>query len=254
MINERDGRVLNVYITAGFPELGSLPGILNALEKEGVDMVEIGLPYSDPLSDGPTIQQSSSVAIKNGIKTDLIFEQLNSCNTNMPILMMGYFNSVYKYGVESFCRKCSEMGVEALIIPDLPLEMYLEDYKEIFDLYGLDMVFLVTPETAEERIRTIDQHSNSFIYAVSSSSTTGRNKNISEAESYLRRLKAMQLENPILVGFNIQDKEDLDFVSQYAAGGIIGSAFIRSIAQSKDLNSDISIFVKKLRNNDHPIR
>ncbi len=239
--------LLNIYFTAGFPELNSMPEILAGLEEAGVDMVEIGMPFSDPLSDGPTIQESSSIAIKNGITTDMIFEQLANNTSNIPKIMMGYFNTVYLYGIEKFCKKCKENGVGGLIIPDLPIDIYQEKYHSIFVHYGIAIIFLITPQTSEERIRYIDKCSTSFIYAVSSSSTTGKGTGIQSAESYLRRLKQMNLSSPLMVGFNISTKEDFDFASTYATGGIIGSAFIKHIKGSKNIKEDIKTFIQTIR-------
>lgn len=247
LFNDRKGPLLNIYFTAGFPKLGSMPEILSGLEEAGVDMVEIGMPYSDPLSDGPTIQNSSSIAIKNGITTDLIFEQLANCSSNIPKIMMGYFNAVYQYGIEKFCQKCNAIGVSGVILPDLPLDIYQEKYQIIFEKYELAMIFLITPETSETRIRYIDECSNSFIYAVSSSSTTGNGTVIQSAKTYLSKLKAMNLKSPLMVGFNICTKKDFDFISNYTAGGIIGSAFIKHITGSKNLKQDTQTFIQSIR-------
>ncbi|HLV41066.1 MAG TPA: tryptophan synthase subunit alpha [Brumimicrobium sp.] len=239
--------LLNIYFTAGYPTLDSMPKILETLEEAGVDMVEIGMPYSDPLSDGPTIQESSSIALRNGITTDRIFEQLSSSKSKMPKVMMGYFNAVYQYGVEKFCQKCQENNIQGVILPDLPIPVYQEKYKATFDRYGILPIFLVTPETSEERIRYIDDCSSAFIYAVSSSSTTGKGTGIKSSEDYLKRLQSMQLKNPIMVGFNIGTKEDFDFAAQFTAGSIIGSAFIRSIKDSKNLEEDMKSFIHSIR-------
>ena len=247
LFKNRTEPLLSIYFTAGFPQIASLPDILVGLEQEGVDMVEIGMPYSDPLSDGPTIQNSGSVALKNGMTTDLIFEQLASSKTSIPKIMMGYFNAVFLYGVERFCKQCHANGVSGVILPDLPIDIYQEKYKAIFERYEISFIHLITPQTSEERIRYIDGHSNSFIYAVSSASTTGRGKSIRDAAPYLSRLKAMGLKNPLMVGFNISTKEDFDFITPYAAGGIIGSAFIKKIAASEDPKQDSRIFVQSIR-------
>lgn len=239
--------LLNIYFTAGFPHLDSMPEILQILEEEGVDMVEIGMPYSDPLADGLTIQNSSEKALKNGITTDIIFDQLANSKDNMPKVMMGYFNAVYQYGIEKFCIKCKENNIQGVILPDLPIAIYQEKYSAIFEKYGISLIFLVTPETSEERIRFIDDCSSSFIYAVSTSSTTGKGTGIKSAESYLQRLKDMQLKNPIMVGFNIGTKEDFEFAARYASGSIIGSAFIKSIKDTKDLKKDIQTFIRSIR-------
>jgi tryptophan synthase alpha chain len=238
--------LLNIYFTAGFPQKESLLEILPALEKAGADMVEVGIPYSDPLSDGPTIQNSSAVALNNGITVNDIFEQLSVCPTNLPLVMMGYFNTVLQYGLEKFCKRCSESGVTGLILPDLPVDIYEEQYKQAFEKHNLSNVFLVTPETSAERIRLIDNLSDAFIYAVSSSSTTGTQSGIRGAEAYLERLQEMNLKTPVMVGFNIGSAEDFQFASSYSRGGIIGSAYIKHIANSNDLTRDTQDFIHSI--------
>lgn len=247
VFNNRTEPILNIYFNAGYPKLESMPKILAALEEAGVDMVEIGIPYSDPLSDGPIIQHSSSIAIKNGITTELIFDQLAHCNSTIPKVLMGYFNSIFVYGIENFCKKCMEFKIEAIIIPDLPIEVYIDEYKLLFDQYGIAPVFLITPETSEERIRFIDKISTKFIYAVSSSSTTGKGTSIQFTKDYLERLKKMKLKNPLLVGFNISTNNDFKFVSNYTAGGIIGSAFIKFIKSSQNINYDTKLFIQSIK-------
>lgn len=244
--NKQQG-LLNIYITAGFPRIDSLTKIIPALEHSGVDIVEIGLPYSDPISDGPTIQQSNKQAIKNGINIQLIFEQLKNTPTTMALLMMGYFNSIYHFGIEDFCKKCKEVGVSGLIIPDLPIDVFTEKYMELFDQYDLSIIFLITPETAVERIRKIDSMSHSFIYAVSSSSTTGQKKSIHDSQEYLLYLKNLNLKTPFLVGFHISTHNDFEFVKKYSAGAIIGSAFIKHIKQSQNLAKDTTQFIKSIK-------
>lgn len=239
--------LLNIYTTAGYPQLESLKEILPSLSEAGADIVEIGIPYSDPISDGVTIQKSNAIAIENGISMDLIFDQIKQVSVEAPLVLMGYFNSIFQYGVEAFCARCKEVGVTGLIIPDLPIQIYLDTYKATFDENGISNIFLVTPDTSDERIRFIDQHSTSFIYAVSSSSTTGNNKSVEDSQEYLKRLNSMNLDSAILVGFNIRTKENCEFVSQYAAGAIIGSAFIKHIANSQNLKEDISTFVQNLK-------
>ena len=238
--------LLNIYFTAGFPHIGSMLPILEGLETAGVDIVEIGLPYSDPLSDGPTIQKSSSIAIQNGITTDFVFEQLSITPTTLPKIIMGYFNAIFLYGVEAFCQKCKACNISGVILPDLPIDVYLEQYQSIFNTYEIDFIFLITPETSEDRIRQIDAISNAFIYAVSSSSTTGNNKGIKGAKSYLERLQNMNLSTPLMVGFNISSKEDFEFATSYTAGGIIGSAFIKHIAESQQIKTDTIQFVQSI--------
>lgn len=246
-IHNATNPLLNIYITAGYPKIDSLPTIIQALEDSGVDIIEIGLPYSDPLSDGPVIQNSNSIALQNGMTTHLLFEQLGSYKAQIPIILMGYFNSVFQYGVERFCQHCQLNAVKGVILPDLPSEEFQEKYKHLFDKYGISLIFLVTPQTSEDRIRTIDAYDSTFIYAVSSSSTTGKNKNIQEAEKYLARLKAMKLTTPLMVGFNIRTKEDFDFVSKYSSGGIIGSAFVRHLSNSQSITEDTKQFVQSIK-------
>lgn len=242
--------LLNIYFSAGYPHLDSLPEILVALEESGVDMVEIGMPYSDPLSDGPTIQNSSSEAIKNGISTDLIFDQIAKSKTSIPKIMMGYFNAVLQYGIERFCIQCKEHDIKNLILPDLPIDVYEEQYKSVFDTYGIAMVFLVTPQTSVERIHYIDSLGSAFIYVVSSSSTTGGSKGLQSAEEYLKRIKSMNLKTPLMIGFNISSNRDFKLACTYASGAIIGSAFIRHITGSTNLSSDINQFVQQIKSNE----
>ena len=238
--------LLNIYFTAGFPELNSMPVLLDSLKTSGVDMVEIGIPYSDPLSDGPVIQNSSAIALNNGINLGLIFEQLTASPTSIPKIMMGYFNTVLQYGVTRFCEKCEHTGVSGIILPDLPIDIYLNKYQAIFEKHGLSNIFLITPETSEERIRYIDRHSTSFIYAVSSSGTTGKTKGIQGASNYLKRISQMNLSHSLMVGFNISTAEDFAFAANYARGGIIGSAFIKHIRNGTALSRDAADFVEMI--------
>ena len=249
LFKNKKKNLLNIYFTAGYPKIDSLPEILESLEESGVDMVEIGLPYSDPLSDGPTIQQSSSIAIKNGITTELVFQQLKMTESTIPKIIMGYFNAVFLYGVEEFCKKCKEVGVSGIILPDLPMDIYKEKYEATFEQYDLSFISLVTPETSDERFHQIDENSTSFIYAVSSSSTTGKGNGIQSSERYLKRLKEMKLKHPLMVGFNISEKEDFEFATKYTSGGIIGSAFIKHISNSNNLKEDIHSFINNIRKN-----
>jgi len=241
--------LLNIYCTAGFPHKESLTEILPALEAAGADMVEIGIPYSDPLSDGPTIQKSNAIALENGITMELIFEQLEKCSINIPTIMMGYFNTAFQFGLERFCKRCQDCGVSGIILPDLPIHDYLKNYKSIFAAHKLSNIFLITPESSEERIRYIDQHSDAFIYAVSSSSTTGKQTGITGAESYLERLRKMNIKNPLMVGFNISNHHDFNFVARYARGGIIGSSFIRHLMAGSDPARDTHSFVHSILHN-----
>jgi len=247
LLSEKQNGLLNIYFTAGFPQLNSLPVLLESLEEAGADMVEIGIPFSDPISDGPTIQQSNSKALENGIYLDLIFQQLESSSAKIPKIMMGYFNSVLQFGVEDFCIRCQKTGISGLILPDLPLEIYQQKYKSIFNKYGLHFILLITPETSNERIRTIDKNSSAFIYAVSSSGTTGTKKGIQGAGKYLQRIQELQLKHPVLVGFNIGGPEDFQFANRYGQGAIIGSAFIKHISTSKDLKKACKTFISYIK-------
>ena len=244
---DTDKKLVSIYFTAGFPKLNDTVEIIENLEKAGVDLIEIGLPFSDPLADGPTIQESSTKALHNGMTTELLFEQLSNIRQKVktPLIIMGYFNPVMQYGVESFCQKCEEIGIDALILPDLPVREYQLHYKEIFNRHGLDLIYLITPQTPEERIRGIDEMSNSFIYMVSSSSTTGAKAGFSiENQKYFKKIAEMKLKNPTLVGFGISDKNSFDQATAYSQGAIIGSAFIKHV-ENKGINQ-ISTFVQKL--------
>jgi tryptophan synthase alpha chain len=211
-------------------------------------MIEIGLPFSDPLADGPTIQQSSTTALKSGMSTKILFEQLKDIRTevDLPLIIMGYFNPVLQYGVEAFCKKCQEIGIDGLILPDLPLEEYKELYKSIFDKYGLNMIFLITPQTSDERIREIDRYSQGFIYLVSSASTTGAKSGFGKKQTdYFKRIANMGLSNPLIVGFGISNAETFRAATKYCNGAIIGSAFIKSLSGSGP--EGIPSFVKRVR-------
>ena len=243
-----DKKLVSIYFTAGFPQLRDTVEIIENLEKSGVDLIEIGLPFSDPLADGPTIQESSTKALRNGMTTELLFEELSDIRqrVNIPLIIMGYFNPVMQYGVEAFCQKCEDIGIDALILPDLPLREYQLHYKEIFNRHGLDLIYLITPQTPEERIRAIDEMSNSFIYMVSSSSTTGAKAGFSEEnQGYFKRIADMKLKNPTLVGFGISDKNSFDQATAHSQGAIIGSAFIKHI-ETQGIDQ-ISSFVQNLK-------
>jgi tryptophan synthase alpha chain len=230
-----DKKLLSIYFSAGYPSLNDTVKIIQDLEKSGVDMIEIGLPFSDPLADGPTIQESSTQALHNGMTTKLLFEQLTTIRetVKIPLIIMGYFNPMLQYGVEEFCKKCAEIGIDGLIIPDLPVAIYADDYKAIFEKYGLINVFLITPQTSEDRIRFIDSVSNGFIYMVSSASVTGSQSGFgSSQESYFKRIADMNLKNPQIVGFGISDKTTFNQATQYAKGAIIGSAFIKNLTEN----------------------
>lgn len=248
--NNKTGKVLNIYFTAGFPRLDSTREILSAIQAGGADIAEIGMPYSDPVADGETIQASNQVALDNGMSLKVLFSQLEGMRDSIriPVILMGYLNPVYQYGVEEFCKKCREVGVDGLIIPDLPMDEYYEEYKPVFDKYGLLNIFLITPQTSEERIRRIDEISEGFIYMVSSASVTGATSGISEGmETYFNRVNALNLKNPRLIGFGIKDNESFNKASQYAAGAIIGSQFIRVIESAENLEKDIVEYLEEVR-------
>ena len=242
--------LLNVYFTAGFPELADTRRILKALQESGADLVEIGMPYSDPVADGETIQESNQKALENGMSVHLLLEQLRDMRSeiSLPVLLMGYFNPVVQYGLERFCKDASAAGVDGLILPDLPVEEYLAHYKELFDHYGLVNIFLITPQTKPERIRQIDEAGTGFIYMVSSASVTGAKTGISDnMEAYFERIHQMNLKNPRLIGFGIKDRESFLKASRYGRGAIIGSAFIRVLQESKDLEKDIKTFIYNIK-------
>lgn len=248
-------RLLNVYFTAGFPNLDDTLPILRGLQTAGVDIVEIGMPYSDPVADGETIQKSNGKALDNGMSLKTLFAQLADCRDDttgepvtVPILLMGYINPVLQFGVENFCRKCQEVGVDGVILPDLPLDLFLADYAPIFQEYGILNVNLITPQTTEERIRHIDEESDGFIYMVSSASITGSVTGVSNTmHTYFERIAAMNLRNPRLIGFGINNHETFDMASQYANGAIVGSAFIRHLAEKGTSPESIQAFVQTIR-------
>ncbi|WP_405205539.1 tryptophan synthase subunit alpha [Aquimarina sp. LLG6339-5] len=232
---EQNKKLLSIYFTAGYPSLPDTKKIIQDLEKSGVDMIEIGLPFSDPLADGPTIQESSTIALKNGMTTKLLFEQLADIrkSVNIPLIIMGYFNPMMQYGIEAFCAKCQEIGIDGLIIPDLPVAEYHEQYQETFEKYGLINVFLITPQTSEERIRFIDSVSNGFIYMVSSASVTGSTSGFGNTqEAYFERIANMDLKAPQIVGFGISNNETFTQATKTTKGAIIGSAFIKHLTQN----------------------
>lgn len=226
--------ILNVYCTAGYPQLDSTIYVMQCLQANGADLIELGMPYSDPLADGPVIQASSSKALQNGMTISKLFEQLKDFRKeiSVPVVLMGYLNPLLQYGFEKFCARAAEVGIDGLIIPDIPMYEYESEYKGIIKKYNLDFIFLVTPETSDERIKKLDELSSGFLYAVSSSSLTGSDKDFSLVENYLKRLKEMKLKNPILVGFGIKDKSTFQAACKYANGAIIGSAYIKAIESS----------------------
>jgi tryptophan synthase alpha chain len=245
---EQDNKLLSIYFTAGFPSLNDTVSILKQLEQEGVDMIELGLPFSDPLADGPTIQESSTQALRNGMTTDKLFEQLKDVrkHVSVPLIVMGYFNPMMQYGVERFCKRCQEVGIDGLIIPDLPVDVYHENYQKLFQQYGLLNMFLITPQTPEERIRFIDKVSEGFIYMVSSAATTGAQSSFGDVQTeYFKRIGAMKLNAKLLVGFGISNAETYQAAVANSKGAIIGSAFIKHLeANGADSVAD---FVSQIR-------
>lgn len=252
-IEQRKGPLLNIYFTAGYPNLESTTEILSGLDRHGVDFIEIGMPYSDPMADGPVIQKSSAQAIKNGLTLDILFEQIHSVaqDISAPMIMMGYLNQMMQFGEKRFLETAVSAGIEGLIIPDLPPELYEKQYRDVFRDHGMEIIFLVTPQTSEKRIRYIDDLSDSFLYAVSDSSITGGTSAISDAQvAYFERLQNLNLKNPFMVGFGISDHESFSRVTEEAPGAIVGSAFINHISQDQggeNLDSLIKGFVQKIK-------
>lgn len=241
--------LLSIYYTAGYPQLDSTVAIAEALQEAGADFLEIGFPYSDPVADGPAIQASSQQALKNGMTLKVLFEQLKELRTRVtiPVLLMGYVNPMLQFGVENFCAAALEAGVDGVIVPDLPMYEYEALYRGCFEKHGLSNIFLVSPQTSEDRIRKIDDLTNGFIYLLSSSATTGQNLALSDrTESYFSRIKAMNLENPVMVGFGISDKQSFAKAVQYANGAIIGSAFVRLLGEA-DYREKIAGFIADIK-------
>lgn len=249
LFERKKENILSVYFTAGFPNLNNTVEIIQELEKNGVDLIEIGMPFSDPTADGPTIQKSSEIALQNGMNVNLLFEQLKTIreSVSIPLVLMGYFNPVYQYGVKAFCEKCAEIGIDGTILPDLPLNEFEENYKDIFDANNLHNILLVTPQTSEKRIKQIDAASDGFIYMVSSSSTTGAGKKVEDFQKdYFERIKDMKLNTPCIIGFGISDYATFTNACKYASGAIIGSAFVNSFKTEIELSDSISQFVKNI--------
>ena len=245
LFNTKSSKVLNVYCTAGYPTLDSTLPIIAALEKNGADLVELGMPYSDPLADGPVIQESGAKAIENGMSIEVLFDQLKSlrATSNIPVVLMGYMNPVLQFGFEKFCAAAAAVGVDGLILPDMPAYEFETSYGAIVKKHSLDFIFLVTPETPTERIVYLDSLSSGFLYAVSSSATTGKDKDFSKVASYLKGLQNMQLKNPILVGFGIKDKTTFDMATAHTQGAIIGSAYIQVLSKGGDIEESTRQFL-----------
>lgn len=238
LFQEKDHNILNVYCTAGYPKLNSINNVLLALQQSKVDIVEVGIPYSDPIADGPVIQKSNMIALNNGISISLLFNQLQNCRNNfhLPLILMGYLNPVMQYGFEKFCMEAKKIGADGIILPDLPIYEFEKEYSHYLKKNDLHFIFLITPETSEKRIRKIDELSTGFIYAVSSSSTTGsKDVESHQMNDYLERIKKMKLKNPVLVGFGIKDKKSFQSASEFSNGAIIGSAYINELQKGDDI-------------------
>lgn len=251
LFKNKQERVLSIYFTAGFPNLEDTLPIMEAIQEGGADIIEIGVPYSDPIADGPTIQDSNQIALENGMSLKKLFQQLEGFRSKieLPVVLMGYLNPIIQYGMEAFCKKCQEVGIDGLILPDLPMQQYLDEFKSVFEQYGLVNTFLISPQTSEKRILEIDQNTDGFIYMVSSHSITGAKTGISEEQiAYFKRVRAMNLSNPRLIGFGISDSETFTTASNYSNGAIIGSAFIKKIKDSKNLNQDIQAYLQSVLN------
>ncbi|MES2777103.1 MAG: tryptophan synthase subunit alpha [Bacteroidota bacterium] len=257
LFERKNRNILNVYCTAGYPKLDSTIAVMQALQNNGADIIELGMPYSDPLADGPVIQASGSKAIENGMTIDTLFAQLENMRKpvavgennsqgggiDIPVVLMGYMNPVLQYGFERFCAAAARVGIDGLILPDLPMFEFDTEYGTIIKKYQLDFIFLVTPETSEERIQLLDQRSSGFLYAVSSSSTTGTDKNFASLENYFEKLEKLSLKNPVLVGFGIKDKTSFSEACKYANGAIIGSAYIKALEHVTDVNAATKDFL-----------
>ena len=253
LFSEKKKNILSVFFTAGFPALNSTKVIAKTLEEAGVDMIEIGIPFSDPIADGPTIQASNRIALENGMSVKLLLEQVKEIRkeVSIPIILMGYLNPVLQYGVEKFCKEAAANGVDGLILPDMPMDEYLSSYKELMESVNLFNCFLISPTTSEARIQKIDEVSKGFIYAVSSSSTTGAKRDFTkEQEQYFTKLQSLNMKNLFLIGFGVSSHETFSKACQYSSGAIVGSAFINLLKKSKDLSGDIETFVKSIRNSN----
>ena len=248
LFTRKQANILNVYCTAGYPELNSTLEVMKSLQQNGADLIELGMPYSDPLADGPVIQASGLKALENGMSIETLFQQLKGFRKeiHVPVILMGYMNPVLQFGFEKFCQYCADAPIDGIILPDLPEHEFETEYGPIIQRYGLDFIFLVTPETSEERIRKLDALSTGFLYAVSSSSITGSDKDFSPVESYLERLQKMNLKNPILVGFGIKDKSTFEMACKHANGAIIGSAYIKALENTNDVEGTTKSFLNSI--------
>ena len=250
LFQEKKSEILSIYFCAGHPSLHSTAKTIQSLESKGIDMIEIGIPFSDPMADGPVIQDAATKALRNGMTLNTLFMQLEDIRktVNIPLLLMGYLNPIMHFGFERFCQRCVEVGVDGMIIPDLPFKDYQEEFKPVADRYGLRIIMLITPETSEERIRFIDEHTDGFIYMVSSAATTGAQKEFDAAKQrYFSRINAMNLRNPRMIGFGISNKQTLQSAWQNAAGAIIGSKFVSLYDQTGDASQAIDKLYQNLK-------
>jgi len=249
LFSTKKKNILSIYFTAGYPSLDSMEKIILSLENNGADIIEIGIPYSDPLADGPVIQETSKIAIVNGMTINNLFLQLKDIReeVNIPLLLMGYLNPVMQYGFQRFCQSAADAGIDGLIIPDLPIEEYEREYMKIVSENNLKFIFLITPDTSEERIRRIDAVSTGFIYMVSSASTTGKTKSFNEVQlSYFKRIASMKLKNPALAGFGIYNRETKEQVFGYVNGAIVGTAYLRALQSSDSIEESTAGFLKSI--------
>ena len=245
LFNKKKSRILNIYCTAGYPAINSTLEVMRALQDSGADMIELGMPYSDPLADGPVIQASSTKAIQNGMTISKLFSDLKDIrkHIHVPVILMGYMNPALQYGFDKFCAKAAETGIDGLILPDLPMYEFETEYGDIIGKYGLKFIFLVTPETSDERIRMLDRLSTGFLYAVSSSSTTGNEKSMEQQMGYFKKLQDMKLNNPVLIGFGIKDNETFNAACKYSNGAIIGTAYIRALEENGSVDAVTKKFI-----------
>lgn len=245
----KDRKILSIYFCAGCPTLEETGNVIKTLEQNGIDMIEVGIPFSDPLADGPVIQSAGTTALKNGMTLKKLFAQLKEIkkDVNIPLILMGYLNVIMHYGIEHFCESCADSGVSGMIIPDLPFDDYMKDVKPIADKYDLRVVMMITPETSNERIKFIDEHTDGFIYMVSSASVTGAQSNFDdEKRTYFERINAMNLHNPRMIGFGISNKQTLQSAQNNAAGAIIGSKFVTLLNETNNPQKAITSLFEAL--------
>lgn len=249
LFEKKQKNILSIYFTAGFPQLNDTGNVIRELEANGIDLIEIGIPFSDPMADGPTIQESGTIALRNGMTLKVLFEQLKDIRSDVaiPLILMGYLNPIMQYDFETFCKQCKETGIDGAIIPDLPFNDYISQYKPIADKYDIKIVMLITPETSDERIRLIDEHTDGFIYMVSSASTTGAQSNFDDKkQAYFRKINGMNLRNPRLIGFGISNKATLEAAQENASGAIIGSKFITLLKESTNIKEAVKALKEAL--------